>query len=178
MGISGPPPCHAAPGPAVQSRSLHSHRQGTSEGLSWPLSQRRRVPGAWPACQGISGEGPQAETHPAVCLLTYRLVGTRAVWRVHLVNAGCAKGGGTATLPSEPTAWWVRQTGPRRLPSDAASVRTEVGTQPCHSGVWKCPICLSAPGKGRKGLWHWDVWEKPRPSKGRPQGGTEAAKGT
>ena len=118
----------------MQSLSLQHHRPGTSEGLTWPISQRRRVPGAWPTCQGNSGEGPQAETHPAVCLLTCRLVGTRAVWRVHLVNAGCAKGGGTTTLPSEPTAWRVRQTGPRRLPSDAASVRTEVGTQPCHSG--------------------------------------------
>ena len=91
-------------------------------------------PGAWPACQGNSGEAPQAETHPAVCLLMCRLVGMCVVWRVHLVNTGCAIGWGTTTLPSEPTAWQMKQTHPQMLSSDAVSVRTEVGTQPCYSG--------------------------------------------
>ena len=63
-----------------------------------------------------------------------RCVGTCVVWRVHLVNTGCAKGWGTTTLHSEPTAWQMKQTRPQMLSSDVVSVRTEVGTQPCYSG--------------------------------------------
>ena len=64
----------------------------------------------------------------------------------------------------------MKQTRPQMLSSDAVSVRTEVGTQPCYSGG----LLLLCQARAEK---DWDVWETPRPSKGR-QWGTEATKGT
>lgn len=61
--------------------------------------------------------------------------------------------------------------------TEASQRRSQCPNRSGHSALSQRRSTLTLPGKGRKGLWGWDVWEKPRPSKGR-QWGTEAAKGT
>lgn len=98
-----------------------------------------RVPGE--LCGGAPGRNPPCCLCPHV-----QTRGHTCSVASSLSKRWLLKGGGTTTLPSEPTAWRVRQTRPRRLPSEAASVRTEVGTQPCYSGGLLSP-CQARAGK-------------------------------